>query len=304
MNKKNKLSPGNIIMGVGVMLGYAIVLIYSAYSTGDIFLPLICGLIITGVTAVCMGILLLREYFFPYMRNRRAAIKALGKDGFTVAIKDPVAKMACKGIARLFDEDYPKAEEYLEKALSMSDVRHNQYFCVEWLVRLYERSNNEVRYVWAIRKAAELAPDSCEAQSRLGHYYVSNGKLDKAEYCFEQAMHFNPNEGYPCYSMAKIAMLRGNTELAKEYLDRVIKINESHPLAYAEYAIISAMNEEYEKSHEYYQKALCLGYDKFEKLQRQLDAIKRYNNGECFNGEDLPEDYYIRREKDVKTEKE
>ena len=93
---------------------------------------------------------------------------------------------------------YPEAEEKLMRALSISDNRQNQLFCVEWLIKLYEAQENEGQLMWALRKAAEIAPDNPDAQSRLGHAYYNEGKLSSAEYCFEQALRYDPNYGYSC----------------------------------------------------------------------------------------------------------
>lgn len=236
-------------------------------------------------------------FLTPYIQRRRAAMRALGKHGITKIRKDPTAKLAYNGIYAFFKENFSKSEEYLNLALSRSDVRQNQLFCIEWLIHLYEAAGNNSKLLWCFRKAAEYAPDDPEAQSRLGHAYFIDGKLDKAMYCFEQALHFDPNNGYSYYSIAKIHMVRGEDKLAEETLNTLIKINENHPLVYAELATIAAMHGETEKIEEYYKKALLCGYKEPEELNKRITAIMKFGCAENVSGEDLPRDYYRRIEK-------
>lgn len=254
------------------------------------------GVVIGFAVMVCISVILGNTFVYD-LRCKRAALKAMGKDGFKAVMKDKVAKTAHKGIFYMLRGEYAKAEEQLMQALSLADVRQNQLFCIEWLVRLHETTSDDSKLMWCYRKAADYAPDNPEIQSRLGHAYYVEGKLDKAMYCFEQALHFDPNHGYSGYSIAKIHIARGEDDIAIEKLTELAKVQENHPLIFAELATILAMKGEEEKSREYYQKAVLLGYNEPDKLARRMTAICEYNNAKNADGDDLPQEYYRRIQK-------
>lgn len=255
------------------------------------------GVVIGFAVMVCISVILGNTFVYD-LRCKRTALKAMGKDGFKAVVKDKVAKTAHKGIYNMIKGDYAKAEEQLMQALSLADVRQNQLFCIEWLVRLYETTSDDSKLMWCYRKAADYAPDNPEIQSRLGHAYFVEGKLDKAMYCFEQALHFDPNHGYSGYSIAKIHIARGEDDIAIEKLTELAKVQENHPLIFAELATVLAMKGDEEKSREYYQKAILLGYNEPDKLARRMTAIHEFNNAKNADGEDLPQEYYRRIQKD------
>lgn len=215
------------------------------YAEGNENFRLMCisGLILGGGTAAALAASTLCSFAKESFSERRAALRALGKHGLRILRHDEGARCAYKGILMLMKGRYPEAEEKLMRALSISDNRQNQLFCVEWLIKLYEAQENEGQLMWALRKAAEIAPDNPDAQSRLGHAYYNEGKLSSAEYCFEQALRYDPNYGYSYYSLATIYTLRGEDERALETLKKLVTIQENHPLVYAELATWYAMHD-------------------------------------------------------------
>lgn len=294
---KNNKAENNIAVLAAFLLGMGLGVAFCA-----MFMPEDRNFLIsiTIFFAVMVGILfitfMLGKFLIPYISLRKAAIRALGKDGIKVLRRDKTAKLAYKGIYALLDGKYPEAESFLQEALALADVRQNQMFCVEWLIKLYEAMENEAKIRWCYRKAVEYSPDNPEAQSRLGHAYFAEGNLDKAEYCFEQALRYDPNNGYSYYSLVKIYLVRGEDERAFETLEKLIKINENHPLAHSEFANYYAMQGNREKAEEECKKAQLCGYKEPEELNRRINAILSFNETE-FSGEDLPSLYYRRIEK-------
>lgn len=255
----------------------------------------LCSIMALGLCfAVAVGVMAANLFGMLNKRIalRRAALKALGKQGIRKIRNDEGAKYAYKGIVKMFQGKYPDADDLLQKALSLSNMRQNQLFCIEWLIKLYEATENEANMLWCFRKAAEIAPDNPEVQSRLGHAYFVDGKLSNAEYCFEQALKYDPNHGYSYYSLARLYMVRGEDNKAIDTLNKLMKIQENHPLVYADLAVIYAMHKNEEKSCENYEKAVLCGYDDPERLSKRLTAIKQFNNAENASGEDLPREYY------------
>lgn len=275
-------------------------LLFIILFLGDEKYNLMCmsGIILCGMTLVVVVLSMIFSLIKEKIDLRRAALKALGKHGLKVVASDESARVAYKGIVKLFQGNYPDAEELLMKSLSMASVRQNQLFCVEWLIKLYEETESEPRLLWAFRKAAEVAPDNPEIQSRLGHAYYADGKLENAEYCFEQALKYDPNHGYSYYSLSLIYMLRGEDDRALETLKKLEKIQEGHPLVQAELATWYAMHDDEKSAKEHYDKAILCGYKEPEQLSKRMTALRIFNHAEEADGEDLPENYYRHIEKE------
>ena len=293
---KNNKTENNIAILAAFILGIGSgVLICVTFMPDDrdfLFSIVIFFAVMVGVLFI---IFMLGKFLIPYISRRKASIRALGKDGIKVLRHDKTAKLAYKGIYALLCGKYPESESYLQEALALADVRQNQMFCVEWLLKLYEAMEDESKIRWCIRKAVEYSPDNPEAQSRLGHAYFAEGNLDKAEYCFEQALRYDSNNGYSYYSLVKIYLVRGEDERAFETLEKLIKINENHPLAHSEFANYYAMKGNREKAEEECKKAQLCGFKDPEELNRRINAILSFNETE-FSGEDLPSLYYRRIE--------
>lgn len=260
------------------------------------------GCVIGFAVMLCLAVVLGHTFIYD-LNCRRTALKAMGKGGFKAVTRDKVAKTAHKGIYYMIKGNYARSEELLMQALSLADVRQNQLFCIEWLGRLYETTSDDSKLLWTYKKAADYAPDNPEIQSRLGHAYYVEGKLDKAMYCFEQALHYDPNHGYSGYSIAKIHIARGEDDIAIAKLTELARVQENHPLIFAELATVLAMKGEEEKSREYYQKAVLLGHNEPDKLARRMTAICSFNNAENADGEDLPNEYYRHIQREEEQEK-
>lgn len=227
----------------------------------------------------------------PHRTRKNAALRALGKEGIKLVRHDDVAKLAYKGIYSLLEGKLPQAEELLQQSLARTDVRQNQMFCIEWLIRLYEAMENDAKLMWCYRKAVEYAPDNPEAQSRLGHAYFSEGKLDQAAYCFEQALRYDPNHGYSYFSLAKIQMVRGEDQKAFDTLQQLVKINENHPLCHAELADWYAMHGDAENAEEECKKAQLCGIHDPDELNKRINAMLSFHKTD-YDGKDLPEMFY------------
>ncbi len=120
------------------------------------------------------------------------------------------------------------------------------------------------------------------------------GKLSSAEYCFQQALEYDPNHGYSYFSLAKIYMVHCEDDKALETLQKLVTIQENHPLVYAELATWYAIHDDEEKCRECYEKALLCGYKDPEELSRRMTALHTFNHAENATGEDLPREYYKR----------
>lgn len=278
-----------------VALGGLIGALISYLATDDwTVAPIVLGCW-SGAVLITLIAVIWTDVVTPYRAKRKTALRALGKDGIKLVRKDDVAKLAYKGIYALIDGRLAEAEEILQLALSRADVRQNQMFCIEWLIRLYEAMENDSKLMWCYRKAVEYAPDNAEAQSRLGHAYFTEGKLDQAVYCFEQALRYDPNHGYSYFSIAKVQMLRGEDDAAFETLQKLVKINENHPLCHAVFADWYAMRGDAQKAEEECRKAQLCGIHDPDELNKRINAMLSFHKTD-YDGKDLPEMFYRRIE--------
>ncbi len=300
-NEKNTSSNIALFM-CGVVMGM-LALMAVGIDSDNLKPHIICAALLALAAVIFLSILLIDIFLLPYISRRKAALRALGKDGIRIVHRDAVAKLAYKGIYALMKGDFPKAEDCLQRALAQSDIRQNQYFCVEWLIHLYETTENEAKMMWCYRKAVEMAPDNPEAQSRLGHAYFNNGNLEKAEYCFEQALRYDPNNGYSYFSLSKIYLIRGEDEKAFDTLQNLEKVNSQHPLCHAAFADYYAMRGDKLKAEEECKKADLCGIHDPDLLNKRIRAMLSFNETE-FSKEDLPGLYYRKIEKNDEKEKD
>ena len=292
--KDNKWGNIGLLFG-GIAIGVLFMSMISVRFSSENAL-LIFGIIFLAAAALFLSVYLIISFLVPVINRRKAAMMALGREGIRIMRSDTTAKQAYKGIYALMDGKFVKAESLLQLALSKSDIRQNQMFCVEWLIRLYSAMENDSKLLWCYRKAVELAPDNSEAQTRLGQEYLANGSLDQAIYCFEQALRYNPNDGFSYYSLATIHMMRGEDDKAFEALQNLKKINEDHPLCHSQLANYYAITGNREMAMLECKRAQLCGFKDPEEINRRINAMLSFNETE-FSGEDLPDIYYRKIEK-------
>ncbi len=291
MNKKKGLNGFEKLMWLFIGGLFGVMITFLSGETKNVYFAYICGGLMLVAALISLFTVIISNFIAPHIAKKKAAERALGKEGIKIMRRDEVAKLAYKGIIALLDGKLVKAEEFLQQALSKTDVRQNQMFCIEWLINLYEATGNEAKLMWCYRKAVEYAPENPEAQSRLGHAYFSEGKLDQALYCFEQALRYDPNHGYSYFSIAKIQMIRGEDDKAFETLQTLLKINENHPLCRAELADWYAMQGNAEKAKEECKKAQLCGIHDPDELNKRINAILSFHKTD-YDGKNLPEMFY------------
>lgn len=294
-SKDNNRLGGIAMLFCGLAVGMTLMMMISPKedSAAAYF---VCGILYASGAVVFLAVFLISTFIMPILHRRKAAMMALGREGIRMVRSDATAKLAYRGIYALMSGKFAKSESILQQALSKSDVRQNQMFCIEWLIRLYSAMENESKLLWCYRKAVEFAPDNPDAQSRLGQEYLSKGRLDQAIYCFEQALRYDPNDGFSYYSLSVIYMIRGQDEKAFEVLQQLKKINEEHPLCHSQLASYYAMKGDREMAIIECRKAQLCGVKDPDEINRRINAMLSFNETE-FSGEDLPANYYRRIEK-------
>lgn len=289
-NKENIWGNFGLLL-IGIPIGMLLMMTIISEDADSSGRALICSILCLAAAGIFLSVYLITTFLMPVINRRRAAMMALGREGITMVRKDKNAMQVYKGIYALMDGKLAKAESLLQLALSQSDIRQNQMFCIEWLIKLYAAMENDPKLLWCYRKAVELSPDNPDAQTRLGQEYLSNGNLDQAVYCFEQALRYNPNDGFSYYSLAAIHMMRGEDDKAFEDLQRLKKINEDHPLCHSQLANYYALTGNREMAMLECKRAQLCGFKDPEEINRRINAMLSFNETK-FSGEDLPDIYY------------
>ncbi len=293
----DKIRLFNILLSVVLLaVGLFMVLLLDWQSPDGLFMTAV--VLITAMMLFEVIGMVFSQTIGEFFKNRNKALRALGKDGIKVVAKDKTARAAFDGIYYFYKGDYARAEEKLMLALDRSDNRNNQSFCTAWLYKLYEETDNDPRMLWAMRKAVEYAPENVDYQLRLGHAYFNDGNLSQAEYCFEKALKYDPLNGYGSYMLAKIQAIRGDEDKAIAILEELTNSSSTHPLVYAELAVICGIKGYDDKSKEYYEKAMLCGHQQPEQLSKRMTAIELFNKHPDAELSDLPDDYYRRIEKE------
>lgn len=285
----------------GIPIGMLLMMVILSEQRDKMNTYLISSIICLAAAVIFFAVYAVITFLMPVINRRRAAMMALGREGIKMVRSDDTAMLVYKGIYALMDGKFAKAESLLQLALSKSDIRQNQMFCIEWLIRLYSAMENDSKLLWCYRKAVELSPDNPDAQTRLGQEYLANGRLEQALYCFEQALRYNPNDGFSYYSLATIHMMRGEDDKAFEDLQNLKKINEDHPLCHSQLANYYAITGNREMAMLECKRAQLCGFKDPEEINRRINAMLSFNETE-FSGEDLPDIYYRKIEKPESTD--
>ncbi len=286
--KTGKASTGIAILVLCMVGTLFCVLVYPDKMLMIYFLSLIF--------VACLALLInsvIVYFIVPHFKLRKTALAALGKEGIRIMRHDENARLVYKGIYALLNGKVLKAEDYLQESLAKSEIRQNQLFCVEWLIHLYESTDNNAKLMWCYRKSVELAPENAELQSRLGHAYFNIGALEKAEYHFEQALRYDANNGYAYFSLSKIYLIRNDMEKASDVLQKLQKVNEQHPLCHAALADYYAMLGDKGKAEEECKKAVLCGINEPDALNKRINAMLSFHCTD-YSGDDLPALYYRR----------
>lgn len=293
---KNNQKSGKAVTGIVVFVLCMVAALFCILMYPDKMLMIY---FISLTFVACLALLMksvIENFIVPHIKCRKTALAALGKEGIRVIWHEENARLAYKGIYALLNGKILDAEDYLQESLAKSDIRQNQLFCVEWLIHLYESTENNAKLLWCYRKSVELAPENAELQSRLGHAYFNIGALEKSEYHFEQALRYDANNGYSYFSLSKIYLIRGDMEKAFDVLQKLQKVNEQHPLCHAALADYYAMLGDKEKAEEECKKAVLCGINEPESLNKRINAMLSFHCTD-YSGDDLPVLYYRRIEK-------
>ncbi|MCL2052950.1 MAG: tetratricopeptide repeat protein [Oscillospiraceae bacterium] len=197
--------------------------------------------------------------------------------------------LAERGVSEFAKGNYEDALKYLERAEEQGLNRFDKttlYFNiggVKFRLGDYEGS------IEAYRSAIALSPDSFDAYVNLGVAYEMVGLRDKAYESYRQALLYDPEN----YASIMLYMNLGNFYItaykpfsAIFYLEKARALDEAraadpsnditgrNPVIFAWLSIAYAMDYQYEKSDQAFDRAVSLGFSKPQEVKERIEQIK------------------------------
>jgi tetratricopeptide (TPR) repeat protein len=116
-------------------------------------------------------------------------------------------------------DEVEKATEHLEKAVALAETtseRERLFILATYYRYLGDREKEIETYILLLR----LYPDHFWANGNLGNIYESMGMLEQAYPYKIQSAEWRPNEGWPYQKAAEFALLNGDMERARQYVQQ------------------------------------------------------------------------------------
>lgn len=101
-----------------------------------------------------------------------------------------------------------------------------------YLVDVQRLLGDETSMRSLLEAVVEEAPDYAPAWLKLGNFDFSAGEIDAAQRSYLQRLQLLPDDSYACIGLARIAMQRGETEKAREWLEKSISGRPKLPLGH------------------------------------------------------------------------
>lgn len=138
-------------------------------------------------------------------KGMRLEAKRIMGDDALIRI-DPGAKLAYKGLTLFMRQEYEKAAEHFEKALALDICDDNKAFCFNWLSHCYYRLNRFKEVTAVNLRAVTALPTNDNMLWRYGDCCMLDGSFERAEYYFNLALRYNPNNSEVYIRLGRICM--------------------------------------------------------------------------------------------------
>lgn len=158
------------------------------------------------------------------------------------------------GLFHLNSNQLDKAIYYLKRTL---DLEPNYYLALNALGLAYSMKGELRKSVHYFQKCLESNPLFTEAHNNLGSVYQEMGNLDKAEQQFKQAIadkNYRARE-LPYYNLARLYLAQNKVEVALEYVEKSIELNDELAMAHNLRGVICERLNRLEESIKSYTKA-------------------------------------------------
>ncbi len=124
----------------------------------------------------------------------------------------------------------PRAEEILRRAVEINPADANARVGLGVALARQQKSAEAVA---VLREVVSDNPDNPWAQQNLGACLMKLGRYQEAEQCLRRSAEMNPNDQSALYGLAQLLLETGRQSEAASYLVKVIRQDDSSPLAEA-----------------------------------------------------------------------
>jgi tetratricopeptide (TPR) repeat protein len=234
--------------------------------------PHIIGFVFLGFCILVHGFILIKQ-LKRLALNRRQAKTYIGDD---VSIRhDEGAKYAYRGICAYLGGDYVESLVNLKKALEYSTVSHNNAFCLDWMSQCYESLDKPMESLHCCVKAVQAEPSNIKSLFNLADIYVKQGLFEKAEFYYNQILHYDKNNAPAKFMIGTLYMGLGEYRNAEEQFLEILETDNRFTSAFAELSVINAIKGDYFEMDNYYERAKNNRYVESVRLRKRLDSIKK-----------------------------
>ena len=216
--------------------------------------------------------------------KKKKALRIIGKDA--IKYKDQGAKLAYKGILLFLDEKYNTAAEYFEEALKLDVGDSNRAFCYEWLAHCFIKQHKHNEYKEIRRRGAEALPYNDAVLVAYANCLADEGDFKNAEYYYNQAIKYNPNNITAYRALGFIAETRGQYEKAIEYFETLLKVSEHDLISMYEKAVCYAALGNFDEAERLMINAIAVDNENnYEKYKTHIMNIRKISEHDLFKEE-------------------
>ena len=166
---------------------------------------------------------------------------------FEMAILSDTLEYYGLGVLSDNGEDYEKAVEFYEKAVSIDPEYSNAYF---FLANSYDELGEKGQAIKNYKKVIELEPQNFWAYNNLGSIYEEIGQYNLALGMFKRSLEIWPNHYKALFNIGVVMNKIGYREKAIEYYRASMKENDKYPYSFLNLAVLYKDEENYQKAVE------------------------------------------------------
>lgn len=178
------------------------------------------------------------------------------------------------GVNHYINKDYARAQGELKKALDKQLISYSKKEVYTILGNVFNELYMFDTSIVYHKKALSIDSNYVDALVNLGVVYRLKSDYDSAEKYYLKAKRINPNDPELCASLGALNIFQGNIDLALENLKKSIDLDPELTVAYSNYALALAMNNEFELAEKYLKKAVMLGYENGDVLKERINNLR------------------------------
>jgi tetratricopeptide (TPR) repeat protein len=171
-------------------------------------------------------------------------------------------------LGRLYNQvkQYPKAIKSFKTSIEIKNkVTSGDYLQARiGLNEVYSKLNQFEDVIRESKRTIELFPLSFEAHSNMGAAYAMLNEINQAEQAFLQSLKIKPADENTIFNLSKLYRSKNDWESSNIWLEKLLKINNSHVKAYLAMALNNIKMERFDIAKTLYEKGLQIAPNNLE----------------------------------------